>query len=285
MNILEKVQKLPNVKCPERLLGIVMFKHFLPHNRANEYVCVCIYIYIYIYIYTYTYVYVYIFPYNLLLFIHPPLKLWRHISSTVKYNWHLLVNDWATKSFAICLYINLSLCCYGCWPSRTLEGVQGGVRHSMLKGIWSLDSWMISGTDFMMSILASPHISFQFSCSVESISLQPRGMQHTRHPCPSPTSRAYPNSCILSRWCHPTISSSAVPFLLLPSIFPSIRVFESVLCIRWPKYWRFSFSISPSNEYSRLICLRIDWLDLLAVRGTLKSFLQHHSSKTSIFQC
>ena len=74
------------------------------------------------------------------------------------------------------------------------------------------------------------------------------------------------------------------PLLLLPSIFPSIRVFshESVLCIRWPKYWSFSFSISPSNEYSGLISSRMDWLDLLAVQGTLNSFLQHHSSKASI---
>ena len=76
------------------------------------------------------------------------------------------------------------------------------------------------------------------------------------------------------------------PILLLPSIFPSIRVFsnESVLCIRWPKYWSFSFSISPSNEYSGLISFRIDWLDLLAVQGTLKSLLQYHSSKASILQ-
>ena len=76
------------------------------------------------------------------------------------------------------------------------------------------------------------------------------------------------------------------PLLLLPSIFPSIRVFsnESVLCIRWPKYWSFSFSISPSNEYSGLISFRMDWLDLLAVQGILKSLLQHHSSKASILQ-
>ena len=75
--------------------------------------------------------------------------------------------------------------------------------------------------------------------------------------------------------------------LLPPSIFPSIRVFsnESVLCFRWPKYWSFSFSISPSNEYPGLISFRIDWLDLLAVQGTLKSLLQHHSSKASILQC
>ena len=78
--------------------------------------------------------------------------------------------------------------------------------------------------------------------------------------------------------CHP---------LLLPSIFPSIRVFsnKSVLRIRWPKYWSFSFSISPSSEYSGLISFRMDWFDLLAVQGTLKSLLQHHSSKPSIFWC
>ena len=76
------------------------------------------------------------------------------------------------------------------------------------------------------------------------------------------------------------------PLLLLPSIFPSIRVFsnELVLCIRWPKYWSFSFSISPSNEYSGLISFRMDWLDLFAVQGTLKSLLQHHSSKASVLR-
>ena len=78
------------------------------------------------------------------------------------------------------------------------------------------------------------------------------------------------------------------PFLLLPSIFPNIRVLisnESVLCIRWPELWSFSFSISPSNEYSGLVSVRIDWLDLLAVQGTPKSFIQHHSSKASILHC
>ena len=77
------------------------------------------------------------------------------------------------------------------------------------------------------------------------------------------------------------------PLLLPPSIFPSIRVFsnESVLCIRWPKYWSFSFTISPSNEYSRLISFRMDWLDLFAVQGTLKSLPQHHSLRASILQC
>ena len=126
--------------------------------------------------------------------------------------------------------------------------------------------------------------SVQFSRSVVSDSLQPHGLQHARLRCPSPTPGAYSNSCPLNRWCHPTISSVVVPFLLPPSIFPSIRVFsnEWVLCIRWPEYWSFSFSISPFSEYSGLISFRIDWLDLLAVQGTLKSLLHHHSSKTSI---
>ena len=105
------------------------------------------------------------------------------------------------------------------------------------------------------------------------------GLQHARPPGPSPAPRVYSNSGPSSWWCHRTISSCR-PLLLLPSVFPSIRVFssESFLCIRWPKYWSFSFSISPSNEYSGLISFRVDWLDLF----TLKSLLQHHSSKASI---
>ena len=119
-----------------------------------------------------------------------------------------------------------------------------------------------------------------------SDSLRPHGLQHARPPCPSPTPGVYSNSCPSSWWCHPTNSSSH-PILLPHSIFPSIRVFsnESFLRIRWSKYWSFSFSISPSNEHPGLISFRIDWLDLLAVQGTLKSLLQHNSSKASILQC
>ena len=114
-------------------------------------------------------------------------------------------------------------------------------------------------------------VSVQFSCSVVSNSLWPHGLQHTRPSCPSPTPRVYSNSCPLSQWCHPTISS-LLPLLLLLSIFPSIRVFsnESTLRMRWPKYWSFSFSISPSNEYSGLISFRMDWFNIRAVQGTLK---------------
>ena len=117
-----------------------------------------------------------------------------------------------------------------------------------------------------------------------SDSLQPHGLQHTRLLCPSPTPRAYSNSCSSSRWCLLTISSSVIPFSSHLQSSVSIRVFsnESVLCIKWPEYWGFSFSISPSSEYSGLISLRIHWLDLLSVQETLKSLLQHHSSKASI---
>ena len=129
--------------------------------------------------------------------------------------------------------------------------------------------------------------SVQFSRSVVSDSLQPHELQHARPPCPSPTlgsslklmsiESVMPSSRLIL--CH--------PLLLLPPIPPSIRVFsnESTLRMRWPKYQSFSFSISPSNEHPGLISFKMDWLDLLAVQGTLKSLLQHHSSKASILQC
>ena len=117
-----------------------------------------------------------------------------------------------------------------------------------------------------------------------SNSLVNHGLQHARPPCPSPTPRVYLNSCPLSWWSNHLILYC--PLLLPPSIFLSIRVFpsESVLCIRWPKYWSFSFNISLSNKYLGLISFKMDWLDLLAVQGTLKSLLQCHSSKTSILR-
>ena len=107
----------------------------------------------------------------------------------------------------------------------------------------------------------------------------------TRFPCPSPSPRGCSNSCPLNQWCPPTISSSVVPFSFCLQSFPVSGSFPmSWLCIRWPKYWSFSFSINPSSEYSGLISFRIDWLDLLAVQGSLKSLPQHHSSKASILQ-
>ena len=144
----------------------------------------------------------------------------------------------------------------------------------------------------------------QQSVEVVSDSLRPHGLQHTRL-CPSPIPRVWYPTSIESASLSITNSQSlpkpmsivlvmlfnhlilCCPLLLLPSIFPNIRVFtnESVLHIRWPKYWSFSFSISPSNEHPGLISFRMDWLDLLAVQGTLKSLLQHHSSKASILRC
>ena len=125
----------------------------------------------------------------------------------------------------------------------------------------------------------------QFSSIAQScLTLQLHEPQHARPPCLSPTSlklmrieSVMPSSHLIL--CH--------PLLLLPSLFPSIRVFsnESVLHIKWPKYWSFSFSISLSNEYSGLISFRMDWLDHLAVQGILKSLLQHHGSKALILRC
>ena len=115
----------------------------------------------------------------------------------------------------------------------------------------------------------------------------PMDCSTARPPCPSPT----PGSLLKLMSTESVMPSNYLilcrPLLLLPSIFPNIKVFSnaSVLHIRWPKYWSFNFSISPSNEYSRLISFRMDWLDLFAVQGTLKSLLQHHSSKASILQC
>ena len=129
--------------------------------------------------------------------------------------------------------------------------------------------------------------SVQFSRSVMSNSLRPHGLQRARPPCPSPA----PPELLKLRSIESVMPSNHLilchPLLLLPSVFPSIRVSynESALHIRWPNYWNFSFSISPSNEYSGLISFRMDWLDLLAVQGTLKSLLQHHSSKASLLWC
>ena len=127
------------------------------------------------------------------------------------------------------------------------------------------------------------YFHFQFSHSVISNSLQPRESQHARPPCPSPTPRVYSNSCPSSRWCHPAISSSVVPFSSCPQSLPASGSFPMSQLFAWGgQSIGFSFSISPSNEHPGLITFRMDWLDLLAVQGTLESLLQHHSSKASI---
>ena len=151
--------------------------------------------------------------------------------------------------------------------------------HEVAKRLTQLNDWTatpISSDLFKYSV--------QFSCSVVSDSLQPHGWQHQDSLSISNSQSLLKLMSIESVMpsnhlilCHP---------LLLPSIFPSIRVFsnESVLSIRWPKCWSFSFSISPSKKYSGLISFRMDWLDLLAVQGILKSLIQHHSSKASILR-
>ena len=151
------------------------------------------------------------------------------------------------------------------------------VGHWQLRYIYFLNLWNESQLRMLDELLL-----LLFSRSVVSNSLQRHGQQRTRLSCPSPSPGVSSNSCPLSQWCYPTILSSQ-PLLLLPLIFPSSRIFskESALHSRWPKYW--SFSISHSNEESRLISSRMDWFDLLLVQGTLKS-LQHHNPKASILQ-
>ena len=122
--------------------------------------------------------------------------------------------------------------------------------------------------------------SVQFSRSVVSDSLRPHELQHARPPCPSPTPGVHWESRPSSQWCHPAISSLVVPFSSCPQSLPASKSSPmSQLRMRWPKYWSFSFSIIPSKEIPGLISFRMDWLDLLAVQGTLKSLLQPHSSK------
>ena len=125
--------------------------------------------------------------------------------------------------------------------------------------------------------------SVQFSHSVRPDSLWPHGLQHTRLPSPLPNSWSLFKLMFIKSEMPYNHLILCHPLLLLPSIFPSIRVFsnESVHYIRWPKYWSLNFSISPSNEYSGLISFMIDWFDLLAVQGTLKSLLQHYNLKAS----
>ena len=128
--------------------------------------------------------------------------------------------------------------------------------------------------------------SLQFSCSVMYISLWPHGLQQARLPCTSPTPGAYPNSCPLSQWCHPTIASSVIPFSSCLQSFPPSRSFQmSQFFVSGGQSIGVSASTSVLNEYSRLISLRFDWFDLPSVQGTLKSLLQNHSSKASILRC
>ena len=156
----------------------------------------------------------------------------------------------------------------------------------MPRGTWDLPRPGIKTVSLALigfSTTEPPECSVQFSSSVVSDSLRPYGLQHAWLFCPSPTPGACSNSLSFALVMPSKHLILCCPLFLLPSIFPSIRVFSnvSVLRIRWPKYWSFSFNISPSNEYSGLISFRMDRFDLFAVQETLKSLLQHHSSKVS----
>ena len=144
---------------------------------------------------------------------------------------------------------------------------------------WPSDWTTIKAFSSWSFTLVRTGLLLLFSCSVVSDSLWPHGLQHARLPRPSLTYRVCSNSCSLSQWCHPTISSSVTPFFSCPQSFPASESFSvSQLFISGGQ----NIGASPSNEYSGLISSRIDWFDLLAVQGILRSLLQHHSSKASI---
>ena len=181
------------------------------------------------------------------------------------------------------------LCCGGLEPSQ--QYLWGIPRFTLQKLLWQkLTDWCLI-VEILKAVLTVPcwfwdtwFSSVQFSLPVMSNSLGLHELQHARPPCQSQTPGVYSNTCPSSWWCHPAISSSVIPFSSCPQIPPSIRVFsnESTLRMRWPNYWSFSFSISPSNEHPGLISFRMDWLDLLALQGNLKSLLQDHCLKASI---
>ena len=170
------------------------------------------------------------------------------------------------------------------WGTQEVELVQSTFTASHSKFLFLEKKWNTGHTPRSLArcyFKRATSVKYcYFSVAKLCLTLKSHGMQHTRPPYPSPSLRICSSSCPLNWWCHPT-TSSCCPLSLLPSVFPSIRVFsnESVLHIRWPKYWSCGLSISPSNEYSGLISFRIDWFDLFAVQGTLKSLLQHQSLK------
>ena len=167
---------------------------------------------------------------------------------------------------------------------RRICGVLAKYRAEMQRKTRVLDTKSVLSVSWA-SMFSSPFFNGFHIRSVQLLHhvwiLRPHGLQHASLPCPSPSSRVCSNSCPLSRWCHPTISSSVVPFSSRLQAFLASGSFP-VSWLFTPEYWGFSFSISPSNEYSGLISFRIDWFDFLEVQGTLKSLLQHHTSKASI---
>ena len=171
-------------------------------------------------------------------------------------------HDWATFTFFSSVHFSHSVVSDSLQPHARQPSLSITNSRSLLKLM------------FIKSVMPSNHLIL---CHLILC-------QHASPPCPSPTPRVYSNSCLSSWWCHPTISSSVIPFSSCPQSFPASGSFQmsQLFASKWPKYWSFSFNISPSNEHSGLIPFRMDWLDFLAVQGTLKSLLQHHNSKASI---
>ena len=162
---------------------------------------------------------------------------------------------------------------------RTVYPNPGGFDEEF----YNNDSKWGQDKDVSRSCTALISTQVQFSSVAQSCLTLCNPTNRSRPPCLSPTPGVHPNPCPLSQWCHLILLFSVGPFSSCPQSFPASGSFQS-LHIRWPKYWSFSFNISPSNEHPGLISFRMDWLDLLAAQGTLKSLLQHHSSKASIFQ-
>ena len=164
-------------------------------------------------------------------------------------------------------------------------------QHEHKVQIWPVTTWGNEFREALDTILWQVlkwflFSSVQFSHSVMSDSLQPHGLQHARPPCPSPTPGVYSNSCPLSQWCHPTISSSVIPFFFAFNLSQHQGLFQWVSSSHQAaKVLEFQLQHQSSNEYSGLISFRMNWLDFLAVQETPKSLLQHHSSKASILQC
>ena len=177
------------------------------------------------------------------------------------------------------------------WSQVVVLGSELPGNQSQMK-LWSLPSFFVlkeSGTKavpWILSFKFSSNQCPQFSLSVMSDSLRPHGLQHTRLPCLSPTPWACSNSSPSSQWCHPTISSSVVPFSFCPQFFPASGSFPmSQFFTSGGQSIEFQLQHQSFQWIFGLISLRIDWLDLLAVQGTLKSLFQHHSSKASILRC
>ena len=181
-----------------------------------------------------------------------------------------------TDSWRICLW---PICPRWLWETQLhfIESILNGVCLFLTPHhYFSLEDEKICSCKGPIMFFFS---SVQFSSSIMSDSLQPHGSQHARPPWPSPTPRVHPNSCTLSRWCHPAISSSVVPFFSCPQSLPASESFPMSQVFAWSGQ-----SIGVSASASVLVSFRMDWLDLLAVQGMLKSLLQHHSSKASILR-